>query len=134
MCLSKIEEPRVNGRIKRKVQSAGTYTAGKRAAQRLGKVTATKGQERFRIGKEKSRRELVLPSTKLTVPVGSELVIRVFAGAANRKGTRACGAARNQEAIRRATELVTCEIQELAHNRIDRGRRISKEGVGNRCI
>lgn len=134
MRLGKIEEPRVNWRIKWKVQSAGTYTAGKRAAQRLGKVAATKRQERFRIGKEESRRDLVLPSTELTVPVGSELVICVFAGAANRKGTRACGAARNQEAIRCASELVAFEIQELAHNRIDCGRRISKEGVGDRCI
>src|SRR5580700_496295 len=134
MRLRDIQKPGFYGRIEREIQRRRADAAGKCAPKRLLQVAATEGKKTFRVGKEKTRGKFILAAAEFAVPVGRELVVRIFPGTAYGERARQRIAAGNQESVRRPAELVALKIQQFLHHRIDRRRRISEKGLRNRSL
>src|SRR5215475_7814950 len=95
-----IQKARMDGRIKWKIQGSRADAARQGAAERLWQVTSAKRQERFTVREEKACGEFVLPAAEFAIPVGCELVVGVFARAADGESAGGRIAAGNQKAVR----------------------------------
>ncbi len=87
MGLGDVEEAGVHRRIKGEVQRGRGDAGGQGAAEGFLEVAATEGQEAFGIGEEEADGKFVLTVAKFAVPIGGELVVGVFSGAADGEST-----------------------------------------------
>src|SRR5256885_1996080 len=103
MCFVHAEEAGVHRDVKRKVKIRCTDAARKRSAERSLQAARAKRKQRFGVGKEESRANLILATPEFSIPIGGELIVGVFPRFADDE--RPCGAGRacdrrNQKAVR----------------------------------
>ena len=129
------EETAGNGQVVWEIQIGGADTAGQSAAERSLQTAGAEGQERLGVGEKETRGYFVRAAAEFTVPIGGELVVGVFAGAADDEGRgvetdgavsrihsdtgiRRIANGRKQEAAGIA-ELIALEIQKRNDHRIN---------------
>jgi hypothetical protein len=123
--LGDAEETIVDGEVIGKVEIGGSGWSAQRGLQSAG----AEGDVLFGVGKEEASRDFVFGVVKIAVPVGSELIIDKFAGAADGERNQAAGQGscrdvagkREKKSVGGCAELIAGEGQQRGCHGVDAG-------------
>src|SRR5882724_8941760 len=140
MCFVYAEEAGAHRDVKRKVKIRCTDAAGKRSTKGSLQAAGAKRKQRFGVGKEESRANLVLAAAQFPIPIGGELIVGIFSRFADNERPRAARRSRDR-GDQKAVWIIelralgtALEVEQRVNDGIYRCGRVAKESLRNGSV